>query len=151
MGNYPWRRTNHKLANSMKMWKGNGNTTTLLFSLKGLEIVHQERRGQVKTIVMEHFHKYGPANKQHSLTMSRNVHRVDLLTSVQNCISGDVLYTGLLLRQNFVFGNDTAETRACCYSQTLHLIIAACFPRKQEICCSSSNWNSQIKIISTRK
>jgi hypothetical protein len=39
----------------MKMWKGNRNTTTILFSLKGLEILHQERRGQVKTIAMEHF------------------------------------------------------------------------------------------------
>jgi hypothetical protein len=61
----------HKLANGLKMWKGIGNTTTLLFSLKGLEILHQERRGQVKTIVMEHFngilfHKSGPANKQHT-------------------------------------------------------------------------------------
>jgi len=67
---------NHKLANDVKMWKGNRNTTTLMFSLKGLEISHEERRGQVKTIVMEHFngilfHKAGPANKQntnHSLT-----------------------------------------------------------------------------------
>jgi hypothetical protein len=42
MGNYPSRRINHKLA--MKMWKGNGNTTTLLFSQKGLEILHEERR-----------------------------------------------------------------------------------------------------------
>ena len=71
MGNYPWRRMNHKLANGMKMLKGNGNTTTLLFSLKGLEILHQEIRGQLKTIVMEHlngilFHKFGPANKQHT-------------------------------------------------------------------------------------
>jgi hypothetical protein len=62
---------NHKLANDMKMWTENGNTTTLLFSLKRLEIVHQERRGQVKTIVMEHFngilfHKSGSANKQHT-------------------------------------------------------------------------------------
>jgi hypothetical protein len=62
---------NHKLANGMKMWKGNWNSTTLLFSLKRLEIVHQERRGQVKTIVMEHFngilfHKSGPADKQHA-------------------------------------------------------------------------------------
>ena len=68
MGNYPWRRMNCKLANGMNMWKGNGNTTTLLFSLKRLEIVHQERRGQVKTIIIEHFngilfHKFGPANK----------------------------------------------------------------------------------------
>ena len=66
----PWRM-NHKLAKGMKMWKGNRNTTTLLFLLKELEILHQERRGQVKTIVMEHFndvlfHKSRPANKQHT-------------------------------------------------------------------------------------
>ena len=55
----------------MNMGKGNINNTTLLFSLKRLEIVHQERRGQVKTIVMElfkgiPFHESGPANKQHT-------------------------------------------------------------------------------------
>ena len=60
---------NHKLAKGMKMWKGNGNSTTL-FSLKGLEIVHQETRGYVKPMVMEHlndilFHKPEPASKQH--------------------------------------------------------------------------------------
>ena len=43
------------------------STNTLLF-----EILHQERRGHVNTIVMEHFngilfHKSGPANKQHSI------------------------------------------------------------------------------------
>jgi hypothetical protein len=59
---------NHKLVNGMTMRKGNGNTTTLLFFLKELEISHQERRGQMKTIVMEHFngilfHKSRPANK----------------------------------------------------------------------------------------
>ena len=48
----------------------------LLFSLKGLEIVHQERRGQVKTTVMEHFngiffHKYGPANKPTNNTVAK--------------------------------------------------------------------------------
>ena len=57
------------MANGMNMWKGNGNTITC--SLKRLEIVHHERRGQVKTIVKEHFngilfHKSGPANKQHT-------------------------------------------------------------------------------------
>jgi hypothetical protein len=51
------------------MW--NWDTITLLFPLKGLEFLHQERRGQVKTIVMEHFngiliHKSGPVNKQHT-------------------------------------------------------------------------------------
>ena len=50
------------------MWKGNENSTILLFSLKGLQILHQERRGQVKTLVMEHFnsilfHKSGPAKQ----------------------------------------------------------------------------------------
>ena len=44
---------------------------TLLFSLKGLEILHQERRGQVNTIVIWQlnsilFHKSGSASKQHS-------------------------------------------------------------------------------------
>ena len=71
LGNYPWRTMNHNLANDMKMWKGKGNTTTLLFSLKGLEIIYQERRGRVKTIVMEHFngiifHNSGPADRQHT-------------------------------------------------------------------------------------
>jgi hypothetical protein len=37
----------------MKMWKGNGNVTTLQFSFEGLETLHQERRGQVNTIMME--------------------------------------------------------------------------------------------------
>jgi hypothetical protein len=55
----------------MKMWKGNWNSTTLLFYLKGLEILHQEKRGQVKNIIMEYlngilYHKSGPANKQHT-------------------------------------------------------------------------------------
>ena len=53
------------------MWKGNGNTTTSLFSLKVVEILHLERRGQVKTIVMEQFsvnlfHNSGSANQQHT-------------------------------------------------------------------------------------
>ena len=60
----------HKLANGMEMWEGIGNTTTLLFSLKGLEILHQERRGQVKThnngILHNLFHKSGSAKKQHT-------------------------------------------------------------------------------------
>jgi hypothetical protein len=53
------------------MWKDNENATPLLFSLKGFESLHQLRRGQVKTMVMEHFnstlfHKSGPANKQNT-------------------------------------------------------------------------------------
>ena len=37
------------------MWKRSGKNTALLFSLKRLEILHQERRGQVGPIVMGHF------------------------------------------------------------------------------------------------
>ena len=37
-----------QVAYGLKMWKGNGNNTTLFFPLKGLEILHQGRRGQVK-------------------------------------------------------------------------------------------------------
>jgi hypothetical protein len=53
------------------MWKGNRDTTTLLFSLIEVEILYQDGRGQVNTLVMEHFniilfHKSGPANKQHA-------------------------------------------------------------------------------------
>ena len=59
------------LTNGMKIWKENRKTTTLLFLLKRLEIVHQERRGQVKTMVMVHFNgilfnKSEPANKQNT-------------------------------------------------------------------------------------
>ena len=38
------------MANGMKMCKGNGNTTTLLFSLKGPEIIHKEREIKVNTM-----------------------------------------------------------------------------------------------------
>ena len=41
----------------------------IIFFLEGLGILHQQRRGQVKSVVMEHFssivfHNSGPANKQ---------------------------------------------------------------------------------------
>ena len=62
---------NHKFSNSMKIGKGNGSTTTLLFSLKRLDIVHVERRALVNTIVMENFnnilfHKSGAASMQNT-------------------------------------------------------------------------------------
>ena len=55
----------------MEIWRRNRNTTTLLFFLWGLGILHQERRVQVNTIMMQHinsilFYKYGPANEQHT-------------------------------------------------------------------------------------
>ena len=52
-----------------------GNETGILpyypFPLKGLKILHRERRGQVSTVMMEQFnsillHKSGLANKQHT-------------------------------------------------------------------------------------
>ena len=45
----------HKLGIDMKIWEENGNTTTLLFSLKELEILHEEGRGKVEIMVIEHF------------------------------------------------------------------------------------------------
>ena len=58
---------NHNLANGIKMWKGNGDNTRLLFSLKRLELYIMKE----EDIVMEHFnsilfHKSEPANKQHT-------------------------------------------------------------------------------------
>ena len=60
---------NHKLGNGMKTWKANVNTSTLLFSLKGLDILQQENGGQMNTMVVEHLksiliHKSEPDNKQ---------------------------------------------------------------------------------------
>ena len=77
MGNYPCKRMNHELANGITVWEGNENAIiiiiiiTLLFSMKELLNLHQERRDQVKIIVMQHlngilFHKFGSANKQHT-------------------------------------------------------------------------------------
>jgi hypothetical protein len=78
---------NHNLANGMKIWKGNGNTT-VLFSLKKFEILHQERRGQVKTIVMEHFsgilfHKSGPDIKQNTNQLTDQFIMTILLSNSQ--------------------------------------------------------------------
>ena len=63
------RRVNGKFSDCLNVWKGNGNTTTLLFSLEGFEILYQERRREMNTTIMEHFnsilfHKSRPANKQ---------------------------------------------------------------------------------------
>ena len=79
---------NINMANGMKMWKRNGNTTALLFFLKGFEILHQERRGQVKTIVMEHFngilfHESGLANKQHT---NHSLKQLNLLGNCDICV-----------------------------------------------------------------
>ena len=50
----------------MEIWKGKGNIVTLLVSLKELEILHQEKGGQMNTVVMEHF-------EQHSLQQIRTL------------------------------------------------------------------------------
>ena len=39
---------NHELANCMKMWEENRETTTLLFSLKGLEISYYIKKEEDK-------------------------------------------------------------------------------------------------------
>ena len=61
----------HKLANGMKMWKGNENITTLLlFSLNDMKF-YVRKEEEVNTIEMEHFkniifHKSGPTNNRHA-------------------------------------------------------------------------------------
>ena len=74
----------------MKIWKGNGNTAILLFYLKGLEILHQERRDQVNTIIIAGrfnsilFHKSGPPNKQHIyLSINQSINQYKLIASWQ--------------------------------------------------------------------
>ena len=47
MGN-SWSLMNPKLANNLKMWKGNGNTTTLLFSLKDLKFYIERQENKWK-------------------------------------------------------------------------------------------------------
>jgi hypothetical protein len=75
----------------MKLWIGNGYTITLLFSLKGLEILYKVRL-QVKIIVMENLniillHKSRPANKQHkSITCPAHL---DLLYLINLTVLGE--------------------------------------------------------------
>ena len=101
MGKYPWGWMNHKLANGMKIWKENGNTTTLLFTLIGLKMLHQERRIQVNTIVMEHFesilfHKSRPASKQHAYQSMLDVnspdHKHSVIWGSTHYIPWDIMY-----------------------------------------------------------
>ena len=86
------------MTNGMETWKGNGNTTTLLFYLEGLEILHEERRGDVNTLLMEHlnsilFHKSGPANKQHTYSYSIVLTRLRKL-----CFRPNVYYLSIYLK-----------------------------------------------------
>ena len=60
--------------------------TILLFSLQDLEIFRQERRGQVKTILMERlnsilFHKSGLTKKQHTYQSINQYEELDLFDS----------------------------------------------------------------------
>ena len=55
-------------------------------------MLHQERRGQVKTIVMEHFngilfHKSGPANNQHSNQQIIPIRVANLLGVIKSNVS----------------------------------------------------------------
>ena len=81
------RWMNHKLANDMNMWKGNGNAITLFFSLKKkLEILHQERSGKENAIVMKQFnsilfHKCRSANR--SMPINQSINIVDVVINLQ--------------------------------------------------------------------
>ena len=65
MGNYPWRRINHNLANGTKMKKGNGYTITLWFFPERTEHFTSRKKRTSEN------HNNGtlqqqPANKQHT-------------------------------------------------------------------------------------
>jgi hypothetical protein len=67
-----------------RCWKENVNTTTL-FYLKVLEILYQERRGQVNTLVMEQFnsilfHNSGSVNKQHTYQSNKRIVHMHMCT-----------------------------------------------------------------------
>ena len=70
-------RMNHRLASGIKILKRNGNTTILLFSLEEIEILHQERRIQVNTMLMECF-KSILFHKQHTINQYNVVQTVNL-------------------------------------------------------------------------
>ena len=112
IGNYPCRRMNYKQANIMKMWKGNGNTNTLLSSLKVIEILHQGRRGLVNVIIMAHFnsilfHKSGPANKQHTYQLTRSRY---LNITLQQCrFRGHTYWLELVSRDAALFPSPGVE------------------------------------------
>ena len=98
---------NHKLANDTKMWKGNGNTT-ILVSLKGVEILHQERRGQVETIVMEH------------LTASSST-SADLLTSsIPICESISLVSMYFTICKFCVFNTVSVDLSICLFNNYLN-------------------------------
>jgi hypothetical protein len=68
---YFWELLNKFGQRHKEMWKRNGNTTTLLLSPKGLQVLDEKRREEMNTIVMEHFkrilfYKSEHANKQHT-------------------------------------------------------------------------------------
>jgi hypothetical protein len=81
MGNCHWRQIDEpQVGQRHEDVERNWEYYHIVISLKGLEILHQERRGQLKTIVMDHFngilfHKSGPANKQHTNQSSINSRR----------------------------------------------------------------------------
>ena len=61
--------TKDEMEKHIKKWMEEEKSRFNTIAEKGLEILHQERRGQVNSTVMEHFnsilfHKSGPANKQ---------------------------------------------------------------------------------------
>ena len=75
------------MANGRKMWNGNVNITKLLFCLKIIEILHQERRGQVNTTVIEHINpdlvtSSTPINQ----SMVIELLIIDILRIVKNCL-----------------------------------------------------------------
>ena len=63
--NYLQKLMNPKLTKGMKMWNEKGNSTTLLFYLKGLGILHQERKSEFyNDITIQHVRTFWHAEQQ---------------------------------------------------------------------------------------
>ena len=94
------------------MWKGNVNTITLLFSLKVVEILHKERRGQVKIIIMEPFngilfHKYRHLSSSIPITHLSYVIRILIVHLV--CLIPAIWYVcidSLMSLRGFIVGSN---------------------------------------------
>jgi hypothetical protein len=104
MGSYYWTIMN-KFTTGMNKWEGNGNITTLLFSPKWLEILHQGKRIQVKTMGIEHFNII-LFHKSKSL-LTNNIFIYHVLTSSFISMSCSWIWYNFIFVLIFFWGNET--------------------------------------------
>ena len=78
----------HKLANAIKVCKGNGNTTTLLFFLKGLEVLQKEKRTSEHhndgTLQHHYFPQFWTYYQAVYLSVNQSINQSSVLSSLHN-------------------------------------------------------------------